>query len=96
MGASALGLMVIVAAIVGLAAQLVGSPFGIPRRRTRYDGLIVGVVAFVLGIVVSEVRQIGPQWDGLYVATAIFGAVFWGLVTAAILRYVARPESAEE
>jgi hypothetical protein len=48
------------------------------------------VVALATGILVGEIRQIGPRWDGLYVAPAIFAAVAWALIAAAVLRYAAR------
>jgi hypothetical protein len=90
MGIGAVILMVVVAAILAAGAQLVRIP-GIRDPRTRYDWAIVGVVALGLGIVVGLIRQIGPQWQGLYVGPAVFGAVFWSVVTTAVLRYVARP-----
>jgi hypothetical protein len=81
--------MVVLASLLGAGAQLFRSP-GIRAPRTRFDGAIVGVVALATGILVGEIRQIGPRWDGLYVAPAIFAAVAWALIAGAVLRYAAR------
>jgi hypothetical protein len=80
--------MVVVAVILGAAAQLIR---GLRGPRTRFDGVIVGVVALGLGLLVGVIRPIGPQWDGLYVGPAIVAAVFWGGLAMWLLRYVARP-----
>jgi hypothetical protein len=88
--------MIIVALVVGAAAQLIRNLWDIPGPRTRFDWLIVAVVAFVFGIGISVVRQLGPEWDGLYVVPAILGAVVWGAVAAAVLRYVGRSRPEEE
>ncbi|HKF75843.1 MAG TPA: hypothetical protein VKF59_06850 [Candidatus Dormibacteraeota bacterium] len=90
MGIGAIILLVVTAAILAAGAQLVRIP-GIRDPRTKYDWAIVGVVALGLGIVVGLVRQIGPQWQGLYIGPAIFGAVFWSVVVTGVLRYAARP-----
>ncbi len=88
MGIGAVVLMVIVAAVLGAAAQLIR---GFRGPQTSFDGVIVGVVALGLGLLVGWIRQIGPQWDGLYVGPAIVAAVFWGVVATWLLRYFARP-----
>jgi len=90
MGIGAVILMVVVAAILAAGAQFLRIS-GIRDPRTGFDWAIVGVVALGLGIVVGLVRQIGPQWQGLYIGPAVFGAVFWSAVVTGVLRYVARP-----
>jgi len=88
MGIGAVVLMVVVAAVLGAAAQLIQ---GFRGPRTSFDGIKVGVVALGLGLLVGLIRQIGPLWDGLYVGPAIVAAIFWGVVASWLLRYVARP-----
>jgi hypothetical protein len=92
MGIGPVVLILVEAALLGAAAQLVQ---GFRGPRTSFDGVIVGVVAFGLGLLVGTIRPIGPQWDGLYVGPAIIAAAFWAVVVAGLLRYVARPHQSE-
>jgi hypothetical protein len=80
--------MVVVAIILGVAAQLVQ---GFRGPRTSFDGVIVGAVALGFGLFVGALKPYGPRWDGLYIVPAIIAAVVWAGIAAWLLRYLARP-----
>jgi hypothetical protein len=44
-----------------------------------------------MGLLIGAIKPYGPQWDGLYVVSAIAAGVVWGGIAAWLLRYVARP-----
>lgn len=91
MGIASFGLIFVIAAAMGLAAQFIRIP-AIRSPRTSYDWAIVGVVSLGLGILVGLVKPIGPQWDGLYIGPAVAAAIVWALIADGLLRYVGRGE----
>jgi uncharacterized membrane protein YeaQ/YmgE (transglycosylase-associated protein family) len=80
-------LLVVVAALLGVGAQFVP---GYPGPRTRFDGVIVGVVALAAEVLVNALRQYGPQWQGVYVVPALIAGAFWALVATFALRRLGR------
>jgi hypothetical protein len=84
MGVGGIILLVVVAAVLGAAGQFV--PL-YPGPRTRFDGVIVGVVALATEFLGNALKPYGPQWQGVYVVTAILiGAVWAFIVTFAVRR----------
>jgi hypothetical protein len=85
----------VIAALLGAAAQFVQNP-RVGQPRTKYDWAIVAAVAFIMGLFVGAIKPYGPRWEGIYVATAVIAAVFWGGVAAYVLRFVKREEDSAE
>ncbi len=90
MGMAPLATIVIVAILAGVLVQRVTSaPF-------RWEWLNVAVGAAFGALFFSEtipassanlgIREWGPQWDGLFVIPAIFGAVLIGLILDVAMR----------
>jgi hypothetical protein len=93
MGAIGVIVLLIIAAVYGVAAQFV--PGG-PGPRTRFDGVIVFFVAALTGYLANVIRQgMGPQVDGLYVIPVAIIAAFWSVVATALLRWVGRKKPSE-
>jgi uncharacterized membrane protein YeaQ/YmgE (transglycosylase-associated protein family) len=79
--------LVVVAALLGAAAQFVP---GYPGPRTRFDGVIVGVVALAAEFLANAFRHFGPQWQGVYVVPAIIVGAFWAIIATVALRRLGR------
>ncbi len=88
-------LMLVIAALLGAAAQLVRNP-KIRDPRTNYDWAIVAVVTFLLGLFVGAIKPYGLRWEGMYVTTGGIAAAFWGILAIYVLRYVKREEESAE
>jgi uncharacterized membrane protein YeaQ/YmgE (transglycosylase-associated protein family) len=80
-------LLVVVAALLGVGAQCVP---GYPGPRTRFDGVIVGVVALAAEFLVNVLRHFGPQWQGVYLVPTIIAGAFWAIVATFALRRLGR------
>ena len=84
MGLAAFFVLIVAALVIGLVAQMLGTP------RTSYDWLMTAIGAFIGGYVASEflgpVSAIGPEWDGLVYLPALIGAIVVGAVIAAAVR----------
>ena len=89
MGVGAAILMLAIAVVMGVAAQVVKNS-RIPDPRTSYDWAITAVVSLVFGILAGLIKPIGPQWDGIYVIPGVLAGVAWGVIASAVLRYVSR------
>ena len=76
--------LIVLAAVVGLGAQLLGHP------RSGFDWAMTGVAAFIGGYIASELlgaaSTIGPEWGGLYYVPALIGALFVGVAVELIVR----------
>ena len=90
LGIQGLGILLALAVVAGLIAQV------LPGAGTRWAGLIVGAAAFVGGLFVSEVlyagateAEIQPVIDGLAFDEALLGVVVVGLVALVVTRFVA-------
>jgi hypothetical protein len=93
MGAVGIIVLLIIAAVYGAAAQLFP---GDPGPRTRFDGVIVFLVAAITGFLANVIRHgLGPQVDGLYYIPVAIIAAFWSVIGALLLRKVGRKEPSE-
>jgi hypothetical protein len=85
MGAWGALLLLAGAAVIGLAAQLIGDV------RFGYHWAVVGIFALLGGLAASEFivdwRTFAPVWDGLAILPALLGALVVGIVADAIARY---------
>ena len=90
MGAVGFIVLFIIAAACGAIAQFFP---GDPGPRTRFDGIIIFVVAVLTGFVGNILKKgIGPQVDGLaYITVAIIAAV-WSVIVTILLRRIGRKE----
>jgi hypothetical protein len=90
MGAVGFIILLVIAAVYGAAAQMFP---GYPGRRTRFDGIIVFLVALLTGFIANLVRKgLGPQVDGLYYVPVAIIALFWSVIVTLLLRRVGRKE----
>ena len=92
MDIGAIIVLLVVAGVCGAAAQLLP---GSPGARTRFDWAIVGIVAFVTGLLANTFRHLGPQWHGLYFIPAVVISAFWSAVATFALRRLGRKEKEE-
>jgi hypothetical protein len=92
LGAGGIIVLLGVAVVFGAAAQFFP---GYPGARTRFDWVIVGLVALATGLLANAIRQVGPQWDGLYVLPVLLVSAFWSVVATVALRRLGRREKAE-
>ena len=80
-----LAVLAIGAIVLGLVGQLLGSV------RTRYEWLPDAVAAFLGGFIASEslgsLSTWGPEWEGVFLAPALIGAVVVALVVDAVIRW---------
>ena len=82
-----LGLSVLAlgAVVLGFIGQFLGTV------RTRFEWLPDAVAAFLGGFIASEslgsLSTWGPEWEGLYIAPALIGAVVVTLVVDAVVRW---------
>jgi hypothetical protein len=90
MGAVGFIVLIIIAGVYGVAAQFFP---GDPGPRTRFDGIIIFVVALLTGFVGNILKKgIGPQVDGLYYITVSIIAAVWSVVVTVLLRRIGRKE----
>jgi hypothetical protein len=89
MGAAQIILLVVVAVVVGAAAQLAPGAQG---ARTPFDGIVTGLVALGVGFLINVAKPIGPSWDGLHYLPAVAAEVVWAAIVALLLRKVGRKE----
>jgi hypothetical protein len=90
MGPVGVIILIVLAAAYGAGAQVFP---GYPGRRTRFDGVVVFLVALLTGFVVNLVRKgLGPQVDGLYYVPVAIIALFWSVIATLLLRRVGRKE----
>jgi len=79
-------LLILGAAVFGIAAQLVG------ETRNGYEWLVDGIAAGVGALVGSEFilawQTTGPMFDGLAIVPALVGGLLVGLVVAVATRYL--------
>jgi hypothetical protein len=80
-------LLVVVAAILGVGAQIVP---GYPGPRTRFDGIIVGIVALATEFIGNTLKHIGTPWHGVYVVTTIIIGAIWAIIVTIALRRLGR------
>ena len=86
-GVTWLGLtaLAVAAIVLGLIGQFLGSV------QTRYEWLPDIVAAFLGGFIASEslgsLSTWGPEWEGLYVAPALIGAILVTLIVDAVVRW---------
>jgi peptidoglycan/LPS O-acetylase OafA/YrhL len=80
-------LLVVVAAALGAGAQFIP---GYPGPRTRFDGVIVGVVALAAEFLANALRHFGPQWQGVYVVPTIIVGAIWAIISTVALRRLGR------
>jgi hypothetical protein len=93
MGAVGIIVLLLIAAVYGAAAQFFP---GDPGPRTRFDGVIVFLVAAVTGFLANVIRNgLGPQVDGLYYVPVAIIAAFWSVIAALLIRRVGRKEPSE-
>jgi hypothetical protein len=83
MGAGAVILVLILAGIVGVGAQILP---GYPGPRTKIDGIVMGIIALAAELLVGAVKPTEPHWQGLYVGPAVIAGVFWGAVAIFTMR----------
>jgi hypothetical protein len=89
MGAPQFILLAVVAVVFGAVAQVLPSMQG---ARTRFDGIIVALVAFGTALIGNALKPYGPSWGGLYYTTAILIAAVWSVIVTLLLRKVGRKE----
>jgi uncharacterized membrane protein YeaQ/YmgE (transglycosylase-associated protein family) len=79
-------LLIVGAALFGIAAQLVG------ETRNGYEWVVDGIAAGVGALIGSEFivawQATGPVFDGLAIVPALVGGLVVGLVVAVATRYV--------
>jgi hypothetical protein len=93
MGAVGVIVLLVIAAVYGAAAQFFP---GDPGPRTRFDGVMVFLVAALTGFLANVVRHgLGPQVDGLYYVPVAIVAAFWSVVATVLLRRLGRKEPSE-
>ena len=85
MGYIGLAILIVGALAIGVIAQFVG------ETETGYEWLVVGVAAFVGGLVASEFisawRGFDPVYEGLALIPALIGGLVLGLVVEVATRY---------
>jgi len=93
MGAVGVIVLLVIAAVYGVAAQFFPSDSG---PRTRFDGVIVFLVAALTGFLANVIRNgLGPQVDGLYYVPVGIIAAFWSVAATVLLRKLGRKEPSE-
>lgn len=80
-----LAVLAIGAIVIGLVGQFLGTV------QTRFEWLPDIVAAFLGGFIASEslgsLSTWGPEWEGLFIAPALIGAVLVTLVVDAVVRW---------
>jgi len=80
-----LAVLAIGAVVIGLVGQFLGTV------QTRYEWLPDIVAAFLGGFIASEslgsLSTWGPEWEGLFIAPALIGAILVTLVVDAVVRW---------
>ncbi len=80
-----LAALAIGAIVLGLLGQFLGTV------KTRFEWLPDIVAAFLGGFIASEslgsLSTWGPEWEGLFIAPALIGAVLVTLVVDAVVRW---------
>ena len=87
MGAPQFILLAVVAVVFGAVAQVLPSMQG---ARTRFDGIIVALVAFGTALIGNALKPYGPQWQGVYVMTAILIGAIWAFIATFAIRRLGR------
>jgi uncharacterized membrane protein YeaQ/YmgE (transglycosylase-associated protein family) len=86
-GMTWLGILVLAlgAVVLGLIGQFIGTV------RTRFEWAPDAVAAFLGGFIASEslgsLSTWGPEWEGLFVAPALIGAVVVTLIVDVVVRW---------
>ena len=82
----AVALLIVVAGVIGVVAQNIG------EGALRYEWTLTGVAALIGGWLGSEAlggaSTFGPEWQGMYLVPALIGAIVFGGLFAAAIRYV--------
>jgi uncharacterized membrane protein YeaQ/YmgE (transglycosylase-associated protein family) len=77
-------LLVVGAVVIGLIGQFLG------EVRTRWEWLPDAVAAFIGGFIGSEMLGTastwGPEWEGVFLAPALIGALIVGFVVDLVVR----------
>jgi uncharacterized membrane protein YeaQ/YmgE (transglycosylase-associated protein family) len=80
-----LAVLAIGAVVIGLVGQFLGTV------QTRYEWVPDIVAAFLGGFIASEslgsLSTWGPEWEGLFIAPALIGAILVTLVVDAVVRW---------
>jgi uncharacterized membrane protein YeaQ/YmgE (transglycosylase-associated protein family) len=80
-----LAVLAIGAIVIGLVGQFLGTV------QTRFEWLPDIVAAFLGGFIASEslgsLSTWGPEWEGLFIAPALIGAILVTLVVDAVVRW---------
>lgn len=75
----------VMALVLGFIGQYLGDV------RTRFEWLPDAVAAFLGGFIASEslgsVSTWGPEWEGVFIAPALIGAILVTLVVDAVVRW---------
>jgi hypothetical protein len=87
MGIGGIILLLVVAVVLGVGAQIVP---GYPGPRTRFDGVVVGVVALAAELLGNALKPIGPYWQGVYVVTSIIIGAIWAIIATFAIRRLGR------
>lgn len=89
MGIWAVLLLVIVAAVIGVTAQVIG------QAGSQYEWIVVAIGAAVGGFIASEwlgaVSTWGPELDGMFILPALIGAIVVGALVDLVFRMTSRP-----
>lgn len=87
MGVGGIILLVVIAAVLGAAAQFVR---GYPGPRTRYDGVIVGIIVLGAEFLGNALKPYGPQWQGVYIQSVVIIGAIWAVLLTLALRRLGR------
>jgi uncharacterized membrane protein YeaQ/YmgE (transglycosylase-associated protein family) len=89
MGIWAVFLLVAVAAVIGIAAQVIG------QAGSEYEWIVVAIGAGLGGFVASEwlgaASTWGPELDGMFILPALIGAIVVGAIVDLVFRATSRP-----
>jgi len=90
MGIWAVLLLVAVAVVIGIAAQVIG------QAGSQFEWVVAAIAAGVGGFVASEwlgaASTWGPELDGMFILPALIGAIVVAAIVDFVFRTTARPQ----